>query len=130
MLCSDCRTDLPDGASFCSKCGAPQKGLDCPITASGIVYLFADQFVERARLSGERVPCTDRLVKQNELSEMLVAAAFIWLEENGLVTLNRKTEKHQSIDRLGIHPPQTRCRRRGSGREDGRRAASISSRRP
>ncbi len=45
VLCSNCGEKIEDSTNFCSKCGALQKRVSCPITASGIVYLFKDRFV-------------------------------------------------------------------------------------
>lgn len=56
-----------------------------------MVYLFADHFVEQPRqfpCAWEPVPCTNRKVLSAEREDMIMAAAFIWLEEEGLVTLN------------------------------------------
>ena len=72
-----------------------------PVSASSIVYLFADQFVEKPLLGGEKVPCTDKKIKKNRLVETLYATAFIWLEEKKFVTLNPGKRKKW----LGIRNP-------------------------
>ncbi len=72
-----------------------------PVSASSIVYLFADQFVEKPLLEGEKVPCTDRKINKDRLVETLYVAAFISLEEKKFVTLKAGKRKKW----LGISNP-------------------------
>lgn len=114
-ICPKCGNYVSLENIFCGKCGAsitsstepprtitanPQRN---PVSASDIIYLFADQFVEKPLLGGEKVPCTDRKIKRNRLVETLYAAAFIWLEEKGFVTLNAGKRKKW----LGIRNPDS-----------------------
>lgn len=101
-ICSNCGRNLPDSASFCSRCGVSQKGVHCPMPASGIVYLFADRFVDETRF-GEKVPCKDKRVLYEELADILMVASFMWLEEKGLVTMEmrRIREEYRPFGILG-----------------------------
>lgn len=69
-----------------------------PVPASGIVYLFADQFVrafepnpaeeeQRIYEVGEEVPCSEKQVEARALAEELMVAALLELDRAGYLRL-------------------------------------------
>ena len=66
-------------------------------SASGIVYLFGDRFVNRARLGGETLVYGGAKVKQNDLANQLLLAALVDLVRAGHLHMERFEKK-----RLGI----------------------------
>jgi hypothetical protein len=66
-------------------------------SASGIVYLFGDHFVDKARLGGESLLYGGAKVKQNDLANQLLVAAFVGLAKAGCLQMERFEKK-----RLGV----------------------------
>jgi hypothetical protein len=133
-LCINCHTENPDDVVFCSKCGmslmgAPptgeearklaeerQRRLNQPLTPSGIVYLFGDQFArqggsEAARMAANvwkfgsgrprlkeravRAPYSGQQVDHLDLSRKLLEAAFVSLAQGGYLSL--EAEKTRTL---------------------------------
>jgi hypothetical protein len=62
-------------------------------SASDIVYLFGDRFVKKARLGGEQLVYGGAKVKNNDLAEKLLVAAFADLAGRGYLGLEVIKEK-------------------------------------
>lgn len=65
--------------------------------ASGIVYLFGDRFVGKARVGAEKLLYTDVKVSLSDLANQLLVAAFAGLASVGYLQMERFEKK-----RLGI----------------------------
>jgi hypothetical protein len=66
-------------------------------SASGIVYLFGDRFVGKARVGAEKLLYTDVKVRLSDLANQLLVAAFAGLASAGYLRMERFEKK-----RLGI----------------------------
>lgn len=56
-------------------------------SASGIVYLFGDRFVDKSRLGGERLLYGGVKVRQRDLANQLMLSAFVELTSDGYLNL-------------------------------------------
>ncbi len=63
------------------------------ITPSGVVYLFGEQFVEPARMTGETLLASGVKVKARELAEMLYGVALLSLDAEGCARLDLAERK-------------------------------------
>lgn len=57
------------------------------LTYSGIVYLFADQFVEKANIFDSDEFISDNRVKKKQLAEMLCLASLLYLMDKNIINL-------------------------------------------
>ncbi len=78
-------------------------GAEHGITPSGLVYLFGEQFVEPAKVTGETLLSSGVKVKGRELAEMMYGVALAALEADGIVRLELARRKRL----LGLASAQT-----------------------
>jgi hypothetical protein len=89
MQCPKCGATIRDDVHFCTTCGAAlvDPAAEFSVPASGLVYLFGEQFVEQARLTGETLLVSGVKVKQRELAQTCYLAAFLALDREGAIQL-------------------------------------------
>jgi len=98
MQCPKCGATIRDDVHFCSACGAAltDPPAEFSVPPSGLVYLFGEQFVEQARLTGETLLVSGVKVKQRELAQTCYLAAFLALERERAIQL-RMGQRRRSL---------------------------------
>ncbi len=106
MRCTNCGSEVPAAARFCTHCGdsvgsvatmpaVSPVSANLPIAPSGLVYLLGDRFVERdtAFTAGEKLPCSEIKVKKKDLTQAMFRAAFASLAQEGRCSLTLGQKK-------------------------------------
>ena len=62
-ICQRCGTRLPEGAGFCTRCGAPAGGRNGPRQAPGVFRSLESG--QQEMISGDDEPCTEQFPREN-----------------------------------------------------------------